>query len=227
MNAERRDDRVLLLLQICCFSFVLLFVDATHANLGETTFTVQTTARVSGDVREGWDGGWEAGARGEAEERSSGLRGYLVEGQREGGSRLRGARGITRTTMGGGEPTNQPTNRPTVRTERIPGAEYVCNGEQDLAQENAKNPFIHIITLLFVVIPPKFVPHALREGLLYRIGRFPEKLQKGGRVIFNKKIILQILGLYKGFFRTFKFKVQKFTFFTFSISLEGRDGLTF
>ena len=84
MNAERRDDRVLLLLQICCFSFVLLFVDATHANLGETTFTVQTTARVSGDVREmGW--GWEAGARGEAEERSSGLRGYLVEGQREGG----------------------------------------------------------------------------------------------------------------------------------------------
>ena len=55
MNAERRDDRVLLLLQICCFSFVLLFVDATHANLGETTFTVQTTARVSGDVREmGW-----------------------------------------------------------------------------------------------------------------------------------------------------------------------------
>ena len=111
MNAERRDDRVLLLLQICCFSFVLLFVDATHANLGETTFTVQTTARVSGDVREmGW--GWEAGARGEAEERSSGLRGYLVEGREgEGGSRLRGARGITRTTMGGGEPTNQPADR--------------------------------------------------------------------------------------------------------------------
>ena len=171
MNAERRDDRVLLLLQICCFSFVLLFVDATHANLGETTFTVQTTARVSGDVRERWDGD----GRLVLEERQR--RGPQVSGvtwwrarEGEGGSRLRGARGITRTTMGGGEPTNQPTNRPTVRTERIPGAEYVCNDKQDLAQENAKNPFIHIITLLFVVIPPKFVPHALREGLLYQIG---------------------------------------------------------
>ena len=115
MNAERRDDRVLLLLQICCFSFVLLFVDATHANLGETTFTVQTTARVSGDVREGWDGGWEAGARGEAEERSSGLRGYLVEGQRG-----RGGEPALRGTWHhphnhGRRRTNQPTNQPADR----------------------------------------------------------------------------------------------------------------
>ena len=117
MNAERRDDRVLLLLQICCFSFVLLFVDATHANLGETTFTVQTTARVSGDVRERWDGGgWLV-----LEERQR--RGPQVSGvtwwrarEGEGGSRLRGARGITRTTMGGGEPTNQPTGRPSERS---------------------------------------------------------------------------------------------------------------
>ena len=131
MNAERRDDRVLLLLQICCFSFVLLFVDATHANLGETTFTVQTTARVSGDVREmGW--GRLVGARGEAEERSSGLRGYLVEGQRG-----RGGEPAPRGTWHhphnhGRRGTNQPTNRPTVRTERIPGAEYVSNGNGNI-----------------------------------------------------------------------------------------------
>ena len=115
MNAERRDDRVLLLLQICCFSFVLLFVDATHANLGETTFTVQTTARVSGDVREmGWR--WEAGARGEAEERSSGLRGYLAE---PGPERERGElapRGTWHHPHNHGRRrTNQPTNQPADR----------------------------------------------------------------------------------------------------------------
>ena len=169
MNAERRDDRVLLLLQICCFSFVLLFVDATHANLGETTFTVQTTARVSGDVRERCDGD----GRLVLEERQR--RGPQVSGvtwwrarEGEGGAALRGT--WHHPHNHGRRRTNQPTIRPTVKTERIPGAGYVCNGEQDLAQENAKNPFIHIITLLFVVIPPKFVPHALREGLLYQIG---------------------------------------------------------
>ena len=169
MNAERRDDRVLLLLQICCFSFVLLFVDATHANLGETTFTVQTTARVSGDVREmGW-GRLVGARRGRGEVlRSPGLPGGGPERGRGGEPALRGT---WHHPHNHGRPrTNQPTNRPTVRTERIPGAEYVSNDEQDLAQENAKNPFIHIITLLFVVIPPKFLPHALREGLLYQIG---------------------------------------------------------
>ena len=117
MNAERRDDRVLLLLQICCFSFVLLFVDATHANLGETTFTVQTTARVSGDVRERWDGdGRLVGARGEAEERSSGLRGYLVEGQRGRGGSPPALRGTWHHPHNHGrQRTNQPTNQPADR----------------------------------------------------------------------------------------------------------------
>ena len=142
----------------------------------------------------GW--GRLVGARGEAEERSSGLRGYLVEGQRGRGGSPPALRGTWHHPHNHGRRgTNQPTNRPTVRTERIPGAEYVCNDEQDLAQENAKNSFIHIITLPFAVIPTKFVPHALREGLLYQIGLFSEKLQKGGGSFSIKKYMLQILDL--------------------------------
>ena len=119
MNAERRDDRVLLLLQICCFSFVLLFVDATHANLGETTFTVQTTARVSGDVKERWDGGgWLV-----LEERQR--RGPQVSGvtwwrAREGEGGAPGSEGHVASPAqpwaAENQPTNQPTGRPSERS---------------------------------------------------------------------------------------------------------------
>ena len=163
MNAERRDDRVLLLLQICCFSFVLLFVDATHANLGETTFTVQTTARVSGDVRERWDGD----GRLVLEERQR--RGPQVSGVTWWRARERGGAGSEGHVASPAQPwaaENQPTNQPTGR----PSERSVFQALNMFVMENAKNPFIHIITLLFVVIPPKFVPHALREGLLYQIG---------------------------------------------------------
>ena len=120
MNAERRDDRVLLLLQICCFSFVLLFVDATHANLGETTFTVQTTARVSGDVRERWDGdGRLVGARrGRGEVlRSPGLPGGGPERER---GEPPGSEGHVASPAqpwaAENQPTNQPTGRPSERS---------------------------------------------------------------------------------------------------------------
>ena len=57
----------------------------------------------------------EAGARGEAEERSSGLRGYLVEGQRGRGGEPPGSEGHVASPAQPWAAENQPTNQPTDR----------------------------------------------------------------------------------------------------------------